>query len=260
MSDNQIQRISFTVYSLIIYLCGSFVTGIFIIDFRPISIRDYFLLGLLFAVFSYIFYPYKRSLNIILGLFWIVHIMIGISDLFNDTFTYLLKIFFPIYIKYINNTAPFFTSAICIPVVAYIYYYLVFQAGYILSKKYNLKFIFKSSMYALAGLILFYKIERKAILHTVCDLIILAISLSLNFSKTELSITIIFISVLFSLELVNTALEQLFINSGYEERIKRVKDLSAASILVMFIVTSIWWTYTVFTKLSFLVEEGMIIF
>lgn len=60
-------------------------------------------------------------------------------------------------------------------------------------------------------------------------------------SKTEWLAIIIVIGFVFSMEIINSAIEQLadFASSDYHETIKKVKDLSAAAVLISALVSVI---------------------
>lgn len=99
----------------------------------------------------------------------------------------------------------------------------------------------KSFKYALNGIKILFKEEHNARIHLFASVLAISISLILNIGLYEwLWIISAIILVIFA-ETLNTAIENLcdFINPEQHEMIKRIKDLSAAAVLLVSILALI---------------------
>ena len=96
----------------------------------------------------------------------------------------------------------------------------------------------KSIGYALEGLKTLFKEEPNAIIHGAITLMVIFLGFYFEVSKTEWITLLIMIGLVFSLELINTAIENLcnLISMEKNVQIKRIKDLSAAAVLVAAII------------------------
>ena len=96
----------------------------------------------------------------------------------------------------------------------------------------------KSIGYALEGLKILFKEEPNAIIHGAITLMVIFLGFYFEVSKTEWITLLIMIGLVFSLELINTAIENLcnLISMEKNVQIKRIKDLSAAAVLVAAII------------------------
>jgi len=96
----------------------------------------------------------------------------------------------------------------------------------------------KSIGYALEGLKTLFKKEPNAIIHGAITLMVIFLGFYFEVSKTEWITLLIMIGLVFSLELINTAIENLcnLISMEKNVQIKRIKDLSAAAVLVAAII------------------------
>lgn len=96
-----------------------------------------------------------------------------------------------------------------------------------------LKTILRSFSYALNGLRLVLH-ERNFRIHILAFILVCFAGFYFNINKSEWLAIFIISSVVFSLEIVNTAIEKLCDRLSVEEdtQIKKVKDLSAASVLI----------------------------
>src|ERR1700741_1491525 len=91
-----------------------------------------------------------------------------------------------------------------------------------------------SFKYAFAGLAGGLKTQPNLIIHFIAAILALALGFYLGISKLEFCIIIICISAVISLELINTAIEIFcdFVYKEQHEKIKSIKDISAAAVLV----------------------------
>jgi diacylglycerol kinase (ATP) len=101
-------------------------------------------------------------------------------------------------------------------------------------KSFSLKKRLKSFVYAFEGISRFFKTEHNAIIHLVATLVVVFFGTWLSITKTEWLMIIIAIGFVFCAEIFNTAVEKLAdeITRDYSEPVKRIKDLSAAAVLV----------------------------
>jgi diacylglycerol kinase len=75
----------------------------------------------------------------------------------------------------------------------------------------------------------------------VAMILVIIASFVLKINKNEWLSIIIVIGFVFSMEIINSAIEQLadFVSPNYQEIIKKVKDLSAAAVLISALVSVI---------------------
>ena len=74
-------------------------------------------------------------------------------------------------------------------------------------KKYGIKRLAKSFVYAFNGIISAFRTEQNLVIHTIALIINIFLMLFLKLNAIECCIIIIVITIVFSLEMVNTALE-----------------------------------------------------
>ena len=85
------------------------------------------------------------------------------------------------------------------------------------------------------------KNERNARIHLLAALIVIVLGIGLNISFPEWCLIIIVTGFVFMAELFNTALEALsdIVDPEWNEKIRKVKDYAAASVLISAIVSVI---------------------
>jgi diacylglycerol kinase (ATP) len=99
----------------------------------------------------------------------------------------------------------------------------------------------RSIGYAGKGIIGFFRSEHNAIIYLIITIAVIALGLWLSVSVTEWIVLILAIGLVFSAEVFNTAIEKLAdeISPDYSESIKKIKDLSAAAVLILAITSFI---------------------
>lgn len=100
----------------------------------------------------------------------------------------------------------------------------------------------KSFTYAFSGICTLFKEERNAQLYIAFAIIALLMSWWLQISPIEWIIVCSAIGLMFAMEAVNTAIEELSdfaYNQKIQHSIKKVKDLAAAAVLLTAIVALI---------------------
>lgn len=92
----------------------------------------------------------------------------------------------------------------------------------------------ESFKYAFNGLKILFKEEHNARVHILAALCVLVAGVLFKISASEWIAVFFAIGLVTSLEIMNTAIENMadFVSPGKHEKIKRIKDLSAAGVLV----------------------------
>jgi len=101
-------------------------------------------------------------------------------------------------------------------------------------KNFSIKKQLKSFKYAFNGLWVLLSEERNARIHLFVTVCVLAAGFVFEISKMEWVVVILCIGLVFALELVNTAIENMadFVSKEYHDMIKKIKDLTAAAVLI----------------------------
>ena len=102
------------------------------------------------------------------------------------------------------------------------------------SKKFSIKARFKSFYFAFQGLKVFFKTQHNSWIHAVAALVVIFLGFILKVDITEWCWLVTAISMVFITELLNTAIEFLcdFVSPGIHPQIKKIKDISAAAVLI----------------------------
>ncbi len=92
----------------------------------------------------------------------------------------------------------------------------------------------KSLLYACKGTIVAVKQERNLRIHLYITMLVILSGIICQLSFIEWGIIFLCISSVISLEIINTAIEELvnFISPEYNKKAGKIKDLSSGSILV----------------------------
>jgi len=107
------------------------------------------------------------------------------------------------------------------------------------NEKFSLRKRVKSFGYAINGLRVMFSEEHNSRIHLLAAMVALVLGWFLKISPYEWSLLAIGIGAVFASELFNSALENLadHLSPEKHENIKKVKDLSAAAVLVFAIVS-----------------------
>ncbi|MDR2955711.1 MAG: diacylglycerol kinase family protein [Prevotella sp.] len=102
----------------------------------------------------------------------------------------------------------------------------------------------KSFGYAFNGLKILFSEEHNARIHLGVTIIVIAMGIVFGISPVEWMITLTLIALIFSLEIINSALERIcdVISPEKKPAIKKIKDLSAAAVLISAIVAVVCGT------------------
>jgi len=101
-------------------------------------------------------------------------------------------------------------------------------------QKFSIKKRLQSFKYAFNGLKILIKEEHNARIHLLATISVIIAGYIFKISTNEWLAVILSIGFVFSMEIINSAIENMadFISTMKDERIKRIKDLSAAAVLV----------------------------
>ena len=91
-----------------------------------------------------------------------------------------------------------------------------------------------SFKYAFEGIATFFREEHNARIHLATTLIVIVLSLIFSVTRIEAITLILVVGLVWMAEFFNTAIERMmdFISAEKNERIKLIKDLSAAAVLI----------------------------
>ena len=92
----------------------------------------------------------------------------------------------------------------------------------------------RSFKYAVNGIMTFFKTEHNSILHLLATISVIIMAILFPVSKLEIIALTIVIGFVWSAELFNTAIEKImdFISEEKNAKIRFIKDVSAAAVLV----------------------------
>jgi diacylglycerol kinase len=101
-------------------------------------------------------------------------------------------------------------------------------------KRFSVRARLMSFVYAIRGIKALFTTEHNAYIHLLATLIAFALGVVLKIDRYEWLWLTMAIVLVFTAELVNTAIEQLcdVVQPDYSEKIKTIKDLAAAATLV----------------------------
>ena len=109
------------------------------------------------------------------------------------------------------------------------------------TKNFSFKKRIKSFKYAFAGLKSMFIAEHNSRIHLVAAVLAISLGILLSISIAEWLIIVLVIGIVFTAELINSAIEKLadVVSSDHNDRIKQIKDYCAAAVLVSSIVALI---------------------
>lgn len=101
-------------------------------------------------------------------------------------------------------------------------------------EKFSLQKRLKSFSHAFSGLRILFKEEHNSWIHLVAAIVVLAAAYFFKINIFEWIAVIFAIGFVFTTELINSAIENIsnFISPGMHVTIKKIKDLSAAAVLI----------------------------
>jgi diacylglycerol kinase (ATP) len=92
----------------------------------------------------------------------------------------------------------------------------------------------KSFVYALEGIVSFFRWEHNAQIHLVITFLVLVLSVTLGVNKWEAIAVVFSIAFVWVAEMVNTAIEKTidFVSAERHPQIKLIKDIAAGAVLI----------------------------
>jgi len=101
-------------------------------------------------------------------------------------------------------------------------------------QKFSIKKLLQSFLHAFNGLKIALKEEHNMRIHLAVTLCVLVFAVIFNINKYEWIAIIFAIGFVFAMELINSAIENIadFVSLEKHDTIKKIKDLSAAAVLV----------------------------
>ena len=114
-------------------------------------------------------------------------------------------------------------------------------------KKFSISERIKSFKYAFNGLRILIQEEHNARIHLFIAIIIIITGFTFSISNLEWIAVIFAIGFVITSELLNTAIEQIanFISPEKHESIKRIKDISAAAVLIS-VISAVFIGFIIF--------------
>ncbi len=108
-------------------------------------------------------------------------------------------------------------------------------------EKFSIAKRLKSFTYAFAGLKVLFKEEHNAWIHLFATVCVIVAGILFKISLLEWVAVAFAIGLVFSFEIMNTSVENIadFICPERDDRIKRIKDLAAAAVLVSAITAAV---------------------
>ena len=96
-----------------------------------------------------------------------------------------------------------------------------------------MKFI-QSLQFAISGIITFFRNERNGQIQLVAAIIVVTLGLVFQIGAMEWLVVVLCITVVLTLEMINTAIEKLcdVVQPDYHPQIKIIKDIAAGAVLI----------------------------
>lgn len=122
-------------------------------------------------------------------------------------------------------------------------------------KKFSLADRLKSFSYAFDGLKKLWSEEHNFRIHAFATILVIIAGVIFKISTVEWIAVILSIGLVFTTEIINTSIEDLsdFISPGLDGRIKKIKDISAAGVLIAAITAFIVGVIIFIPKISRLI-------
>jgi len=108
----------------------------------------------------------------------------------------------------------------------------------IIKESFSVKARLKSFRYAWEGLLAFFSGQHNAIVHLIATGVLVVVCIFVPLSATELMLLAVVTGMVWMAELINSAIEKLcdVISPEYNPKIKYIKDVAAAAVLVSAII------------------------
>lgn len=117
----------------------------------------------------------------------------------------------------------------------------------------------KSFTHATIGLARLIRDEQNARIHTIATLIVFVAAIGFHVNRIEMAILFIAIIMVFGMEIINTAIEDLLdhLHPQQHARIARIKDAMAGAVLVSAIIAAVvaWLIFWPYVRALFLLPQ-----
>ena len=119
--------------------------------------------------------------------------------------------------------------------------------------KFSIKKRFKSFTFAFNGLGILLKEEHNSRIHLIASVVAITAAILFKLNTFEWIAIIFSIGLVITVEIINTVIENVadFISPGKNEKIKKIKDLSAAAVLISSITAFITALIIFLPKIKF---------
>ncbi len=119
------------------------------------------------------------------------------------------------------------------------------------NQSFSLRARTKSVKYALDGVFTFFKEEHNTRIHLVATIIVVFLAIGLSVSTGEAIALTLAVGFVWVAEIFNTAIEKMmnFISTENDARIKVIKDLAAAAVLVSAVIAIVTGFFVFIPKL-----------
>ncbi|MBI9037325.1 MAG: diacylglycerol kinase family protein [Bacteroidales bacterium] len=109
------------------------------------------------------------------------------------------------------------------------------------NNKFSIKSRIKSFDYAFQGILFFIKTQHNARIHLLMAIVVVVFGFIYELCITEWCLIIFAIGMVFSTEIINTALEYVsdLVSPEKNLKVKRIKDLAAGGVLISAITAAI---------------------
>lgn len=103
-----------------------------------------------------------------------------------------------------------------------------------MSKPFSIKYRIKSFKFAIKGIISLFKHEHNSRIHLICAIFAVALAVYLKISVLEWAMIVLSIGIVFTAELINSAIERAIDLHSQEpsEKAGQAKDMAAAGVLI----------------------------
>lgn len=102
-------------------------------------------------------------------------------------------------------------------------------------QKFSLRQRARSFRFAFSGVRSFFATQHNARIHAVATLLVVVAACYYHIAGAHLALLVVSIALVWAAELFNTAIEAIcdFMHPGWHHRVKYIKDLAAAGVLVI---------------------------
>jgi diacylglycerol kinase (ATP) len=125
-------------------------------------------------------------------------------------------------------------------------------------QRFSLRKRFESFRHAFHGLVIFFRKEHNSRIHLFAAVCVVSAGILFKISPFEWLAIILSIGLVFVAEIINTAVENIgdYISPAYNEKIRVIKDLAAAAVLISAITALISGLIIFIPEIIKLIKSG----